>query len=88
MDLGTVRYERFEDLLADSDVDLGDITTPTDRHADMALSGPARGQACPRRELHRAPTREADAAVAHAGCRSRSGRGRYFLVSVSGLLRE
>jgi predicted dehydrogenase len=38
-DLGKVkRYEHFDDLLADPDVDLIDITTPTDRHADMALA--------------------------------------------------
>jgi predicted dehydrogenase len=39
MDLGNAkRYERFEDLLADPTIDLVDITTPTDRHAEMALA--------------------------------------------------
>jgi predicted dehydrogenase len=39
MDLGRVKgYERFEDLLGDPDIDLVDITTPTDLHAEMALA--------------------------------------------------
>jgi predicted dehydrogenase len=39
MDLGKIKtYERFEDLLGDPEIDLVDITTPTDRHADMALA--------------------------------------------------
>jgi predicted dehydrogenase len=39
MDLGMVKgYQRFEDLLADPHIDLVDITTPTDRHADMAIA--------------------------------------------------
>src|SRR4051812_8832678 len=37
MDLGAVqRYARYEDLLADPDVDLIDVCSPTNRHADMA----------------------------------------------------
>src|SRR5205085_11424582 len=37
MDLGAVkRYERLDELLADPDVDLVDITTPTHLHAEMA----------------------------------------------------
>jgi predicted dehydrogenase len=39
MDLGKVRrYERFDDLLADPDVDLVDICTPTNLHEPMALA--------------------------------------------------
>jgi predicted dehydrogenase len=39
MDLRKVKgYERFDDLLADPEIDLVDITTPTDRHADMAIA--------------------------------------------------
>jgi predicted dehydrogenase len=38
MDLGKVkRYEAFDDLLADPDIDLIDVTTPTHLHPDMAL---------------------------------------------------
>jgi predicted dehydrogenase len=45
MDLGSVKgYERFEDLLADPAIDLVDITTPTDRHSDMALAALAAGK--------------------------------------------
>jgi predicted dehydrogenase len=37
MDLGKIkRYERFEDLCADPDIDLLDICTPTHLHPDMA----------------------------------------------------
>src|SRR5262245_9084451 len=36
MDLGAVkRYERLDELLADPDLDLVDITTPTHLHAEM-----------------------------------------------------
>jgi predicted dehydrogenase len=39
MDLGAVqRYPQFEDLLADPDVDLIDICSPTHLHADMAIA--------------------------------------------------
>jgi predicted dehydrogenase len=39
MDLGRLkRYERFEDLLADPDIDLIDVCTPTNLHAPMALA--------------------------------------------------
>src|SRR5438128_2398746 len=39
MDLGCLRrYERFEDLLADPDIDLIDVCTPTNLHAPMALA--------------------------------------------------
>ena len=39
MDLGAVkRYPRFEDMLADPDIDLVDICSPTHLHADMALA--------------------------------------------------
>jgi predicted dehydrogenase len=39
MNLGDVKgYEQFDDLLADPAIDLIDITTPTDRHAEMALA--------------------------------------------------
>lgn len=39
MDLGKVkRYADFADLLADPGIDLVDITTPTDRHPEMALA--------------------------------------------------
>src|SRR5207302_343397 len=39
MDLGTVRrHPRFEDLLADSDVDLVDLCTPTGQHEAMTIA--------------------------------------------------
>jgi predicted dehydrogenase len=39
MDLGAVkRYPRFEDMLADPDIDLIDVCSPTHLHADMALA--------------------------------------------------
>jgi predicted dehydrogenase len=39
MDLGGAqRYPRFEDLLADPDVDLVDVCSPTHLHAEMALA--------------------------------------------------
>jgi len=39
MDLGDVRkYERFEDLLADRNVDLIDLTVPTSQHEPMAIA--------------------------------------------------
>jgi predicted dehydrogenase len=39
MDLSNVkRYARYEDLLADRDVDLIDICTPTHLHAEMAVN--------------------------------------------------
>src|SRR5438067_13347039 len=39
VDLGTIkRYERFSDLLADPDVDLVDVCTPTLQHEPMAIS--------------------------------------------------
>jgi predicted dehydrogenase len=39
MDLGPLkRYERFDDLLADPDIDLIDVCTPTNLHAPMALA--------------------------------------------------
>jgi predicted dehydrogenase len=38
MDLGKIkRYAEFDALLADPDIDLIDVCTPTHRHADMAL---------------------------------------------------
>ena len=38
-DLGDIhRHERFEDLLADTDVNLIDLTVPTPRHEDMAVA--------------------------------------------------
>src|SRR5438270_9583196 len=39
VDLGQLkRYERFDDLLADPDVDLVDVCTPPDRHEPMAVA--------------------------------------------------
>jgi predicted dehydrogenase len=39
MDLGAVhRHARFEDLLADSDVDLVDVCTPTGQHESMTIA--------------------------------------------------
>lgn len=39
MDLGDIKaYEKFEDLIADPDIDLIDITTPPYRHADAAIA--------------------------------------------------
>ncbi len=45
MDLGGVKgYERFEDLLADPSIDLVDLTTPTDRHCEMAVAALGAGK--------------------------------------------
>src|SRR3954469_15434472 len=39
MDLGPIRrHDRFEELLADADIDLIDICTPTGQHEAMALA--------------------------------------------------
>src|SRR5579884_1458175 len=39
MDLGKIkRYENYEDLLADPDIDLIDICTPTHLHGTMAIA--------------------------------------------------
>lgn len=39
MDLGKIkRYEQFDDLLADADIDLIDICTPTFHHEEMAVA--------------------------------------------------
>src|ERR1700731_317461 len=39
MDLGAVkRYARLDDLLADPDIDLVDVCSPTSLHAEMALA--------------------------------------------------
>jgi predicted dehydrogenase len=64
MDLGKLkRFERFEDLLADRDVDLVDITTPTDRHADMALAALRAGKHVLVEKAIALEPREADAMV-------------------------
>lgn len=45
MDLGKVAaYQRYDDLLADPDVDLVDITSPTDQHAAMAIAALSAGK--------------------------------------------
>jgi predicted dehydrogenase len=45
MDLGKVaRYPRFDDLLADPDIDLVDICTPTNLHQEMAIEALAAGK--------------------------------------------
>ena len=45
MDLGAVkRYEQFEQLLADPDIDLIDVCSPTHLHAPMALAALAAGK--------------------------------------------
>jgi predicted dehydrogenase len=64
IDLGRVkRYERFEDLLRDPDVDLVDITTPTDRHADMARAALRAGKHVLVEKAIALEPREADAMV-------------------------
>jgi predicted dehydrogenase len=45
MDLGAVkRYPRFEDMLADPDIDLIDVCSPTHLHADMAIAAMKAGK--------------------------------------------
>jgi len=45
MDLGAVkRYEHFEEMLRDPDIDLVDICTPTHLHPDMALAALQEGK--------------------------------------------
>jgi predicted dehydrogenase len=72
MDLAKVKgYERFEDLLADPDVDLVDITTPTDRHAEMALAALKAGKHVLVEKAIALDTKDADAMVKAA---ARAGR--------------
>jgi predicted dehydrogenase len=72
MDLGAVRrYERFEDLLGDPEIDLIDITTPTDRHADMAIAALKAGKHVLVEKAIALEPRDADAMVKAA---ARAGR--------------
>src|SRR5258708_35492270 len=48
MDLGKIkRYAEFDDLLADPDIDLVDICTPTHLHEPMAIAALAAGKPHP-----------------------------------------
>jgi predicted dehydrogenase len=72
MDLGDVkRYERYDDLLADPGVDLVDLTTPTDRHADMTLAALKAGKHVLVEKAIALDPKDADAMVKAAG---RAGR--------------
>jgi predicted dehydrogenase len=72
MDLGNIRrYERYDDLLADPGVDLVDLTTPTDRHADMALAALKAGKHVLVEKAMALEPKDADAMVKAAG---RAGR--------------
>jgi predicted dehydrogenase len=72
MDLGSVKgYQRFDDLLADPAVDLVDITTPTDRHAEMAIAALKAGKHVLVEKAIALEPKDADAMVKAAG---RAGR--------------
>jgi len=71
-DLGKVRrYERFDDLLADPDVDLVDICTPTNLHEPMAVAALKAGKHVLVEKAIALETRAADAMVKAA---RRAGR--------------
>jgi predicted dehydrogenase len=68
MDLAGIQaYPRFEEMLADPDIDLVDITTPTDRHADMALAAFKAGKHVLVEKAIALEPAEADAMVKAAG---------------------
>lgn len=67
MDLGAVkRYERFEDLLADRDIDLIDICSPTHLHPAMAIAALKAGKHVLVEKAIALTTADADAMVAAA----------------------
>src|SRR5262249_40801561 len=64
MDLGKVkRYDRFDDLLADPNIDLVDICTPTNLHELMALAALKAGKHVLGEKAIALETRGADAMV-------------------------
>lgn len=63
---GYKRYESYEKMLADPDIDLIDICTPTNQHAPMALSALAAGKHVLVEKAIALTTEEADALVAAA----------------------
>lgn len=64
MDLGKIkRYQNFEDLLADKDIDLIDITTPTHLHEEMALAALKAGKHVLVEKAIALETKQADAMV-------------------------
>src|SRR5947209_5339547 len=68
MDLGNVkRYEAFDDLLADPDIDLIDVCTPTNLHAPMARAALRAGKHVLVEKAIALTPREADALVKEAG---------------------
>ena len=68
MDLGTAkRYAAFDDLLADPDVDLIDVCTPTHLHAPMARAALRAGKHVLVEKAIALTPREADALVKSAG---------------------
>ena len=67
MDLGKIkRYPDFDDLLADPDIDLVDICTPTDRHPGMAVAALRAGKHVLVEKAIALTTDDADAMVAAA----------------------
>jgi predicted dehydrogenase len=61
------RYSNFDDLLNDSDVDLIDVCTPTNLHADMALRALAAGKHVLVEKAISLEARDADAMLKAAG---------------------
>jgi predicted dehydrogenase len=77
MDLGDVkRYEQFDQLLADSDIDLIDICTPTHLHAPMALAALKAGKHVLVEKAIALTTDDADAMV-----RAARQAGKLFMVA-------
>jgi predicted dehydrogenase len=67
MDLGKVStHRRYDDLLADPDIDLVDITTPTDQHAPMAIAALKAGKHVLVEKAIALSPKDADAMVAAA----------------------
>lgn len=68
MDLGKLkRYPDFDDLLADPDIDLVDICTPTDRHPGMAVAALRAGKHVLVEKAIALEARDADAMLKEAG---------------------
>ncbi len=68
MDLGNIkRYESFDDLLADPDIDLVDVCTPTNLHAPMARAALRAGKHVLVEKAIALTPREADGLVKEAG---------------------
>jgi len=64
MDLGKIkRYAKYEDLLADKDIDLVDITTPTHLHEEMAVAALKAGKHVLVEKAIALETKQADAMV-------------------------